>query len=275
VVRALEVVVAAAAVWGMCAEAASFSRTAGILAAKQPIPRQYAALQTWVLAHTRPDDVVLSTNELSFAWSALTGRKALVTRRAQNDAFVDMDERNRDAALILYGRDDAQRRRLLARWNVGYVLWTTDWVPTEYRKDPNGGTLMIDPLLYFANPDYDAQLRRAGVELFSANTWVDPALQGPGYPTFDLTLISPTNYERWNHPWRNDLDPLLEQVWSFSEGGSPIWRRSALERNSPRDPRTSVAVPVSVTVFPMSGSRVVRTSAWPSRRGWCSSGNRK
>ena len=190
--------------------------------ARNPLPAQYAALQAWVYARTRPDDVVLSTNELSFAWSALTGRKTLVTRRAQNDPFLDMDERNRDAALILYGHDDVKRRTLLARWRVRYVLWTTDWTDSEYPKDAAGNELVGDPLLYFPNSSYDEELLDAGVRVHGAYTWVDPAMRWPDVPKFDLTLILPENYEKRSRPWRTGLDPLLEQVWSYARGDSVV-----------------------------------------------------
>jgi len=65
--------------------------------AREPQPPQFESLATWAAANTRPIDVLLSTNELSFAWAALTGRKTLVSRRAQNDAFLDLDQRNADA----------------------------------------------------------------------------------------------------------------------------------------------------------------------------------
>lgn len=228
---------------GLTLETTAVARTPFMVSARSPVDRKYVALQAAVRRYTRPDDVFLSTNELSFALSALTGRKVLVTRRAQNDAFIDMDERNRDAALILYGRDQPLRRRLLARWSVRYLLWTDDWIPMEYEPGVEGeplhgipartgasrrgagpglppglAALPADPLLLFYNAADEAELDRAGVATRTIHTWVDPALQGPEYPKFDLLFVLPENYERPDHPWRDELDSLLTEVWSCSYG---------------------------------------------------------
>jgi hypothetical protein len=191
-------------------------------AARRPLPGQYISLQQVVKRNTRPDDVFLSTNELSFALSALTGRQVLVTRRAQNDAFVDMDERNRDAALILYGNDGALRRRLLQRWNIRYLLWSTDWEEGEYQRDAQGKAHYSDPLMFFYNPAYESELQRAGVTTVTDYLWVDPFLRGDEYPRFDLTLVTPDNYQAPDHPWRPALDSLMREVWSTSYDGRKI-----------------------------------------------------
>jgi hypothetical protein len=227
---AVEVGSVALSLAAMVVQGFALARDPATIAARQPLPAEFAALQTWVYAHTSADDVVLSTNELSFAWAALTGRKTMVTRRAQNDPYVDMDERNRDAALILYGNNEALRRQLLQRWNVRYVLWTPNWGPSEFTRDSSGNVFQGDPLMYFANPEYDAALNEAGVQLIRSFSFVDPYLRGPKYPRFELTLISPANYERADHPWRDGLDASLEPVWSFEQGGV---RMAALYRVVP------------------------------------------
>ena len=48
--------------------------------AREPYAAQFGSLASWAAANTKPDDVLLSTNELSFAWAGLTGRKTLVSR---------------------------------------------------------------------------------------------------------------------------------------------------------------------------------------------------
>jgi hypothetical protein len=175
-----------------------------------------------VHANTRPDEVALSTNELSFAWAALTGRKTVVARRAQNDPFVDMDVRNRDAALMLYGNDEAARGRLLRQYGVRYLLWTESWVASEYQEDPQLGMSYVDPLLYFRNESYDRELERAGVKLIHHFGWVDPALRGPEYARFELTLVAPANYRSPERPWTGVLDARLAKVWSFEDQGREI-----------------------------------------------------
>ncbi len=178
-----------------------------------------AALTRWAGAHLDPGAVALSTNELSFAWSAITGRKTVVTRRGQNDAFLDMDVRNRDAALMLYGRDDSLRTRLLDRYRVDVVFWASNWFASEYAVTATGDTVTYDPFLYFRDPEYDGALARAGVEFYHDFTWVDPALRGPDYARFDLSIVTPRNYERPERPWRDDLDRRLERIWADPETG--------------------------------------------------------
>src|SRR5262249_50949626 len=173
-------------------------------------------------ANTKPDDVLLSTNELSFGWAALTGRKTLVSRRAQNDAFLDLDERNADAALILYGHDDRLRRERLAHWHVRWLLWTTDWVDGEYLARPGQPTLTNDPLCWFQDAARDHAAAAAGVALAHEHTWVDPALQSAAIPRFDLTFVTAANYARQERPWTPALDTLLEEAWSYAEQGRRI-----------------------------------------------------
>src|SRR5262249_3519608 len=119
---------------------------------------------------------------------------------------------------ILYGHDDALRRELLRRWHVSYLLWTDGWVSSEYSQDENGAMVDRDPLLFFYNPEYESQLKRAGVATETRYLWVDPCLRGPEYPRFDLTFVTPANYERPDHPWRPALDSLMQEVWKVTAG---------------------------------------------------------
>jgi hypothetical protein len=217
------VVVAAvvAACGGLVLGARSLVREPLMVSAREPYPPHYEALARWASAHTRADDVVLSTNELSFAWSSLTGRKTLVTRRAQNDGFLDMEERNLDAALILYGQDDSIRRARLARWGIDWVLWTEDWIPSEYRIE-RSGVYGVDPLCWFTDAERDSAAARAGVAILHVKTWVDPAMQSEDIPRFALTAVAPYNYTRPDRPWHADMDTLLERAWSFERDGRRI-----------------------------------------------------
>jgi hypothetical protein len=60
------------------------------------------------------------------------------------------------------------------------------------------------------------------VALLHVHGWVDPTMRGPDYQKFDLTLVSPENYQRPDRPWRPGLDPLLEEVWSAREDGRQV-----------------------------------------------------
>jgi hypothetical protein len=221
---------------GLALEVRAIAREPGTTTAREGrmVPPAYRSLQAWVYAHTRADAVVLSSNELSFGWSALTGRKALVSRRAQNDPFLDLDVRNKDAAIMLYGRDEAMRRERLRRWGIDYVLWSAEWAPLEFGNDARGNVVSVDPLFYFPNVAYDEELRRAGVQSVSVESWVDPYLRGPDFPEFELTIVTPANYAAPDHPWSRTLDPWLDPVWSYREHGRIV---AALfhVRAAPRD----------------------------------------
>jgi len=216
---ALSALVLVASLAAIALETRGLAADPAMAGARHPLEPRLAALQSWVFAHTRPDEVVLSANELSFAWAALTGRKTVVARRAQNDPFVNMDVRNRDAALMLYGRDEEARVRLLRHYGVRYVLWMTEWIQSEYYRDPQQGFAYLDPLLYFRDEAYDRTLERAGVKIINFYGWVDPALRGPEYPRFELTLVSPDNYRSIERPWCDALDSHLEKAWSYQEQG--------------------------------------------------------
>src|SRR5258706_4180190 len=178
--------------------------------AVEPLPPRWAQLAAYVRGHTQPEDVFLSTNELSFALSALTGRKVLVTRRGQNDPYIDMDARNRDAALILYGRDEAKRGERMRRWGIDYVLWTRDWSSSNWRHVAIGRPEAFDPLLWFEDPAGDAEVSAAGVQIDHQVTWVDPNIRYPRVRQFPLTLVTPRNDTRPERPWRPELDARLE-----------------------------------------------------------------
>ena len=220
--RALSALILVATLSGLAFETRAIAADPAMAGAREARDPVLASLEKWVREHTQPDEVVLSTNELSFAWAALTGRKTVVARRAQNDPFVDMDVRNRDAALMLYGNDEQARERLLRQYGVRYLLWTESWVPSEYMQDPQQGTTYIDPLLYFRNEAYDRELGRAGVKFMHHFGWVDPALRGPEYAQFELTLITPDNYRSAERPWNPGLDARLAKVWSFEDQGREV-----------------------------------------------------
>ena len=119
----------------------------------------------------------------------------------------------------LYGRDPALRRERLARWRVGWVLWTSEWIPLEFQMLDSVRVSKVDPLCWFSDAARDTAVARAGVALVRLNSWVDPAMHSPDIPRFELTVVSPSNYERPERPWRPALDSLLDEAWSYVQGG--------------------------------------------------------
>ncbi len=169
------------------------------------------------------NDVVLTTKEVGFAINALTGRKLVVARRAQNDAFEDMDSRELDAAVMLYGNNASLISDLLKKYRVKYLYWDTFWVSSEYRFDSKGRLIgWFDPLMAFDAPQNRDYLERNNVSYLARNTYVDPSLRSKYHPRFDLLLVSPANYRSLEKPWRPALDNFLEEAWSKESGGRKV-----------------------------------------------------
>ena len=216
VVETAALVLALGALWS---ESREIHDSPDMVVARSEQDPAIAALTAWTAKHLDPEAVALSTNELSFAWSAMTGRKTVVSRRSQNDAFLDLDVRNRDAALMLYGRDDSVRVALLKKYRVGYLFWASNWFASEYQTRPPSDTLSFDPFGWFANAEYDGEAERGGLRITHLYTWVDPALQGPDYPRYDMTLLTPNNYADSFHPWPASFDSLLGIAWAYPDSG--------------------------------------------------------
>ena len=169
------------------------------------------------------NDVVLTTKELGFTINALSGRKLISVRRAQNDPFIDMDSREIDQAIILYGDNNVVRKSLLEKYSVDYVYWDSFWIKSEYTIDNSGRVISsFDPLFVFDSEENRKRLDKNGVKYILQNTWVDPSLSGEDYNTFDLLLISPENYQSFVTPWNSGLDKYLTEVFRSERGGQVL-----------------------------------------------------
>lgn len=192
--------------------------------AQQDLGEQHKSLIEFMEKYTDVNDVVLTTPELGFALNGLTGRKLVVTRRAQNDAFYDFDPRFRDASVILYGdpsrETTARKIELLKKYNIKYLYWDMYWVESEYRFDQNLNIIdWFDPLIVFDTPANRAYLEQYGVQFTPLHTWLDPTLKGPQFKQLDLLFIQP-EYRSFDLPWKADLDPYLKEVWSHTSNSN-------------------------------------------------------
>jgi hypothetical protein len=191
--------------------------------AKSDIPAYMSSLQTYLTKNTNVYDTILSTNEISFAVNGISGRKVMVSRRAQNDPFMDMDRRQIDAAIILYGNDTTKKLELLKKYDIKYIYWDYYWISSEFQADNKGQIVgTFDPLLTFKDYKYSSDLDRYGVKYIQDHTWVDPAVKGDQMRKYDLYIVSPNNYNNFTEPWKNDLDKYLEQVWDYEQSGQKI-----------------------------------------------------
>ncbi|MEK6981901.1 MAG: hypothetical protein AABX38_03130 [Candidatus Micrarchaeota archaeon] len=191
--------------------------------AKNPIYAGYIDLQKYLLSNTNYNDVILSNNELSYMINALSGRKLVISRRAQNDVFTqDFDQRQVDAAIIFYGNNYQKKLDLVKKYNIGYLYIDQLWARQEFINDPKNGDIIgySDPLLVFYSKSNEQQLVQNGIKYVRLNGFVDPAVRDVGVKTYDLLLVSPQNYATdGKGVWKNDIDKLLTPVWGYNENG--------------------------------------------------------
>jgi hypothetical protein len=184
--------------------------------AKTQLSPHFTELGNYIDANTNVNDVILTTNELGFAVNALTGRKLVVGRRAHNGGFLDLDQNNRDAAIILYGNDDAERLNLIKRYNIKYVYWDFYWVQSEYQYSQTGQLQgMFDPLAMIYSKDYEDALKNYNISYTRQVTWIDPALKADYFKKLDILFVSPENYRNAERPWGRELDAHLKEIWSY------------------------------------------------------------
>ncbi len=188
------------------------------------IPQVYKSLQSYILANTSINDVFISTNELSFMINALTGRKLVVSRRAQNDAFMqDFDDRELDAMIFFYGNDLSRKIDIIKKYNISYVYVDTEWPHTSFLFNDKGLSSYVDPFLVFWSPQRESLLRQYGVKYVVAMWFVDPDVRGDNVRKYKLIIESPDNLDATGlGPWRDDIDFLLEEVWSYSMNGVKV-----------------------------------------------------
>lgn len=181
------------------------------------------SLENFVINNTNINDVFLTTKENGFVLNGITGRKLVAGRRAQNDAFENMDIREMDLAIILYGNNTQVKKKLLKKYNVKYLYWDYYWIQSEYTFDQKERIKSwFDPLIAFYNDSIINLLNKNGVNYFIENTYVDPALKTKYHPKFDLIFISPENYNNATNPWNPNLNSMLEEVWDYNTHGQKI-----------------------------------------------------
>ncbi|AEK19379.1 hypothetical protein GYY_02480 [Methanococcus maripaludis X1] len=181
----------------------------------------YLSIQSYLLENTAVNDTIISTKELSFALNGISGRKLVVNRWAQqNNPYMDFSERDIDASIILYGNNTPKKLELIKKYDIKYLYWDTNWINLDYRFSENNSLSPCDPLITFYNSIYEKKLDENGVKYYRVDWWVDPSLHDVS--KFDLLMISPENYRNSVKPWKEDLDPYLEEVWNYSVEGHKI-----------------------------------------------------
>jgi hypothetical protein len=174
-------------------------------------------MQKWVLSNTQVNDVFLSTNELSFALNALTGRKEVNGRRAHNSMFLDSDKRYAIAVIMLYGNDSAERKKLLKEYSVKYLYWDNYWIQSDFMFDNDGKLVSwFDPLMFIETPETGNLVQQYNITAMKQHTWLDPTVRDEAMPQEDVLIVLPSQFNM-THPWHADLDNYLEEVWNYAQ----------------------------------------------------------
>jgi len=189
------------------------------------LPPNIKELSNYLVANTNVYDTILTSKELGFALNSLSGRKLVITRRAHTDPFIDLDSREIDSAIVLYGNDSAPRKEIIQKYNIKYLYWDNYWIQSEFQINEQGQIEgWFDPLVMFDSPEKQETLKAYNVSFFTQNTWIDPAVKGEYVKKFNLLFISPQNYNSFAHPWNNGLDSYLQEVWNYSQSGAVVSR---------------------------------------------------
>jgi hypothetical protein len=180
------------------------------------------SLQAYLMEKTSPHDVILSSNEVSFALNAISGNNVLLSRRAHNDPFVDFDRYQMDGAIMFYGSDPQKRLALMKKYNVSYLYVDSVWLPTEWQFSKEGALVgYSDPILLFYSPQKEAELVLNGIKYKKTHGYVDPSVRGPNVKTYDLLIVTIDNYNINQNGmplgkgiWNPGIDGSLTEVWS-------------------------------------------------------------
>lgn len=186
-------------------------------------PAFYDSLQQYILKNSDAHDVILTSNEAGFAVNALTGREVMLSRRAQNDPFVDFDRYQIDGAKILYGNNLQEKISLLKKYNVKYIYYDLMWVNLEWHMKDGKIYTYSDPLMAFYSSQNENALAVSGVRYARMTGWVDPAVRNSNVKMYDLLLVTPDNYDSTGKGlWKDDIDHLLTEAWRYDDNGQTV-----------------------------------------------------
>jgi hypothetical protein len=190
-------------------------------------PKIYLSLQSYLLSNTSANDVFMSNNELSFMINSISGRDLVVSRRSQNDPFVDFDKKQQDASIILYGNNLEKRIELIKKYEIDYFYCEYGWPHYEFKfKEVDGQTVpydYYDPYMMIYSKSYEDALKTNGIYYRRIFGYIDPAIRSNDIRDFELLLITMDNYDpNGKCYWQSDIDPYLEKVWEYNEDDQPV-----------------------------------------------------
>ncbi|MFH2105936.1 MAG: hypothetical protein ABII22_01640, partial [Candidatus Micrarchaeota archaeon] len=185
----------------------------------------FIELGNWIRANTNVNDVFITTNENGFMLNAISGRKIVSYRRAHASPYIDMNQRMIDQAIMTYGTNPQKTKELLKKYDVKYLLWSQDWLMTEYSFDQNGQLAGIsDPLSVPDKQEYEERLAANGVRYLKLNTYLDPA-PPTNAPKYDIIVAIPTGDTSIELPYTQQFLDNFELVKEMGNvNGMPKFR---------------------------------------------------
>jgi hypothetical protein len=183
--------------------------------AKAELPNYILEVADWIRNNTNLNDVFLTTNEDGFIINSFTGRKLVSYRRTHVGPFVDMNRRELDQAIILYGNNSQRMYELLKKYNVKYLFWNYRWIQNEFSFDENGRFQgYYDPLMVEYSKERERELIEGGVRYIRDRAYMDPAWYQT-YPKVDVLIAVPNlNYTQ---PWSDEFNRHIKLIKEFKD----------------------------------------------------------
>lgn len=117
-------------------------------------------LGDWIQKNTDINDVFIAFDETCFAINGVSGRKCLMTRRTHSNYFVDVEIREADLVVALFGNSTEKTKEILKKYDIKYFL-ADPMLVQSYQK---------------VLPKYEEYLIQNGVKFQKVVDRLDPSL---------------------------------------------------------------------------------------------------
>ncbi len=191
----------------------------------QPLPSYLFEVSNWIIENTNVNDKFLSTKEIGSAINALTGRKFVSIRRNQHSIISEVDQREADLAVMLYGNNDSLREKLFKKYDIKYLYWDYYWLNSEFQFDQEGNFIgYFDPIMVIKSNKFIDYFESNNISFKEEYMVIDSAKRNnPDIKKFHVLVVYPT-YFNVTHPWSKNLDKYLNLEKEIKYQGIPIAR---------------------------------------------------
>ncbi len=183
----------------------SFSQDATTQIGKEQSPYLQTLLQfgSWAAQNTDPGKATLTSHdETAFAYHSITGNKVVSLRRTHANPYANQNQRDADAAVMLYGKNLLKVNELLQQYHVAYLFEDAQSVQNRalcaglWQNFTQGQYLETTYSCLQTSPEYGDYLKENGVETQKIHTRLD--VSDSNAPQFDMLLVRPKNFESFN-----------------------------------------------------------------------------